>query len=162
MASEIATTVTVSTLPENAEQPPDTTNHPGSLLNPEHAIPSTNESQQTTHDFGDRERTKSRYEKAAKDLEKSLKLCQRDWQPFELPKFNDIVDSDALPDVQGAIENMLNAREHAMQNPDFWSKRKRTIKRIFSATSPFAKSFLQIAREGSSVLCSIILSLIED
>jgi hypothetical protein len=155
----------VSILPENAEESPDTTNHPESLLNPEHATLSANESQQTIHDFSDRERTKSRYEKAAKDLEKSLKLCQGDWQPLELPKFNDIVDSDALPDVQRAIANMFNAREHAMKNPDFWTKSKGIVKRIFSATSPFAKSFLQIARQGcsvSSVSFYIILSLIEN
>jgi hypothetical protein len=109
----------VSTSPENVEEPPDTITHPDSLLTPKHTIHSANESQQTTHDFGDREKTKSRYEKAAKQLEKSLKLCERDWQPFELPKFNDLVKNDALADIQGMIANMLNAREDAMKNPDF-------------------------------------------
>lgn len=156
MASAISTSAITSTSPAAPEEPSNTTNHPGSLLPPEHAPQSASESQQTTHDFGDRERTKSRYEKAAKDLEKALKLCQKDWQPFELPKFDDILNNDALPDVRGAIENMLNAREQSMKNPDFWSKRKGTIKQIFSATSPFAKSFLQIAKQGSSVFHSII------
>ena len=140
-------------MPEKDEEPSDTTNHPESLLTPEGAIQRANERQQI-HDFGDQERTKLRYEKAAKALAKSLKLCQRDWPPFELPKFNDVVNDDVLPDVQEAIEKMLNAREQSMKNPDFWSKRKRTITRIFSATSPFAKSFLQIAKAGSSVLRS--------
>jgi hypothetical protein len=149
-ASAISTSAISPTLPENAEEPPDTTIHSDPLLNTEPMTKSANDGQRN-HDVADRERTKSRYEKAAKDLEKSLKLCQRDWQPFDLPKFDDILNNDALPDMQEAVTNMLNVREQSMKNPDFWSKRKGTIKRIFSATSPFAKSFLQVAKQGSSV-----------
>lgn len=49
-----------------------------------------------------------------------------------------------------------------MKNLGFWSKRKSTVKRPFSAISPFAKTFLEIAKEASSVLQSIIYSLIEN
>lgn len=102
-------------------------------------------------DLGDKERTKRRYEEAAKRLMNSLSLCQGDWQPFEIPKFNDIPDN-ALPQIQEAIENMISVRENSMENLDFWSKKKRTVKRVFSAISPFAKHFLQVAKEGSSVI----------
>jgi hypothetical protein len=101
-------------------------------------------------DLGDKERTKKRYEEAANRLKDSLNLCQGNWQPFEIPKFDDI-PNNVLPQVQEAIEGMINARENSMKNPDFWSKKKYIVKRVFSAVCPFAKNFLQVAKEGSSV-----------
>lgn len=120
------------------------------------SIDSSSNTQTITHtqiNLGDGERTKKRYEDAAKRLNQSLCTCRGDWQPFEIPKFNDI-PNNALLQVQEAIENMLSARENSMKNLDFWSKRKRTIKRVFLAVSPFANHFLQIAKEGSAVLFS--------
>ena len=107
------------------------------------------------NDLGDGKRTKRRYEDAARKLKQSLGFCKGNWQPFDIPEFND-VPNDALPQVQEAIENMLKARDNAMQNPEFWSKKKRAVKRVFTAISPFAKNFLQVAKEGSSVYVHFI------
>lgn len=102
----------------------------------------------TAHDFGDRTRTKARYDKATECLEKSLNRCPKDWQPFDLPKFDDIAsDTDvAVSNVQGLLQNMFNARDDSTKDTDFWSKVKRGVTEAFLAISPFAKIFLQVAK----------------
>jgi hypothetical protein len=121
-----------------------------------------NEGEQITQepaDFGDRERTKARYEKAANSLKKSFSLSGGNWEPFDLPEFSDIANN-ALLQVEEAVETMLTAREKSIKNLEFWSKKKRIVKRIFIMVSPFAKNILQIAKEGSSVLFPFYYHLI--
>ena len=110
--------------------------------------------------YGDRKRTERRYEKAVQRLDESLKLKFRgaNWQSFEVPKFNDIIQNDPLPQMREDIEKMLNAREESIQDRGFWSRNKKFMEEIFSAISPITKNLLTIAKEGSAVYCVIISS----
>jgi hypothetical protein len=145
--------------PSTAFPPPsahsgELSDHTHSLPRPEDLTHFSNAGEEITQeppDFGDKERTKRRYEEAANRLRKSLCLSQGTWEPFNLPEFNDI-SNNALLQVEEAVESMLNVREKSMKTPDFWSKKKLTVKRIFKMVSPFAKNILQVAKEGSSVL----------
>lgn len=122
----------------------------GVLENP---CDSDNQRRQSTHDPEDRRRTAKRYEDALQQLEESLKFKFRDinWQPIEIPKFNDFTDKDPFPQMRADVENLIDQRNESSNNRGFWSKCKHIMETIFTATSPFAKNLLQIAKEGSAV-----------
>ena len=103
--------------------------------------------------FGDRERTEKRYEDATAQLKKSLNISRRHWQTFEIPNFGNISENDPIPQLREQIQKTLVARMNSVKDRDFWSKGKNIIERVFTATSPFAKKFLEIAKEGQSVCC---------
>jgi hypothetical protein len=107
---------------------------------------------------GDRKRTEKRYEKAVQQLEASLRLKFRgaNWQTFEVPRFNDIIEKDPFPQIRTDIEKMLDTREESIKDQSFWSKSKNIMGNIFTATSPIAKNLLTIAKEGSSVYMALI------
>jgi hypothetical protein len=107
---------------------------------------------------GDRKRTEKRYEKAIQQLEASLRLKFRgaNWQPFEIPTFNDIIEKDPFPQIRMDVEKMLDTREESIKDRSFWSKSKNIMGNIFTSTSPIAKNLLTIAKEGSSVYIALI------
>ena len=91
--------------------------------------------------FGDRQRTKARYQKAVKKLKESLKSAQADWKSFEIPDFENIPEDDPVSQLREEIKNMLGV-------PGKSENKKGWIERGFTAMSPFAKNFLRIAKEG--------------
>jgi hypothetical protein len=101
--------------------------------------------------FGDRERTEERYDKAIAQLEESLKLRRPNWEALKIPDFKKLPETQSLPQLQVEIKKLLDARKTPIKAQTFWSKSKITMERIFTATSPFAKNFLQIAKEGVQV-----------
>ena len=102
---------------------------------------------------GDRERTERRYKEAVEQLKKSVKLPRENWETFDIPDFKNLADvTDPIPQLQDDIKKTLDARKDAFKDQSFWSKSKRITEGIFTAISPFAKNFLFVAKEGSSVL----------
>lgn len=104
-------------------------------------------------DFRDNEKTTQRYEDAAKALKKCLE-CHNVWKPPEelskAPKT--IIDlGNSIREVREGVSQILSTRE----NRDLDSKHY--LERAFSATSPFAKVFLEVAKEGAAV-CSSLFS----
>jgi hypothetical protein len=152
-SSSVLLDSTSATSPASPTNSGELTDHTHSVLHPEDSTHFSNEGEEIRKpiDFGDRERTKARYEKAANKLKKSLSHCGENWGLFDIPEFNDIADN-ALLQIEETVENMLTAREKSMKNSEFWSKKKHAIQRIFTMVSPFAKNLLQIAKQGSSVL----------
>jgi len=54
--------------------------------------------------------------------------------------------------LQNEIKKRIKARQATPDHPEHvWSKAKRIIEQIFTATSPFLKNFLTVAKEGSQV-----------
>jgi hypothetical protein len=101
---------------------------------------------------GDRERTEARYKEAVEQLQKSVKLSRKNWETFEIPDFKNLADvTDPIPQLQEDIKKTLDARKEDFKDQSFWSKSKRITERIFTTISPFAKNFLFVAKEGSSV-----------
>ena len=90
----------------------------------------------------------------------NLKFRGPDWPTFEIPKFDNITDKENLLQMREDVEKFLNAREESIKDPNFWSKSKKKLRNIFTATSPIAKNLLQIAKQGSAVYSSIITPLI--
>ena len=168
-ASAIASTSTPSGIPISLLRIPlaedsESSSKPNSQPEPSTSGSTVTASSNAPHGLGDRARTKARYDKATERLEKSLNRCPKHWQPFDLPKFDDIAnDADlAVSQVQELLQNMFNARDNSPQDTDFWSKAKRGVTGAFLAIAPFAKVFLQVAKEGASVSLCICFILTID
>ena len=99
----------------------------------------------------DRVRTEIRYVEAVKQLQESLKRRQANWESFNSPEF-DISPNDPFPQTRDRIMRIIDERKGSIKNVNFWSKGKQAMERIFTATSPFAKTFLQAASQGQLVL----------
>lgn len=105
--------------------------------------------------FGDRQRTEWRYKVAAKNLEDSLRVRSSKWASFDLPTLIlDLAKNDPIPQLRAQIQSTLEARKNMVKTKSFWEKGKGIAERTFTATSPFAKIFLTIAREGQAVIPS--------
>lgn len=105
--------------------------------------------------FGDRQRTESRYKAAAKNLEHTLRVRGSMWESFDLPILTlDLSKNDPIPQLRAQIQSTLEARKKMLKKNSFWEKGKSIVERTFTATSPFAKIFLTIAKEGQAVIPS--------
>ena len=103
-------------------------------------------------DFGDIKRTEERYKKAVLKLEESLKVRRANWETFEASKFDGTAKDDPIPELREQINKILEARKAPINNQDYLARGKRAIERGFKAMSPFAKTFLRMAKEGQSVI----------
>jgi hypothetical protein len=110
---------------------------------------------------GDKERTVRRYIEATKLLEGVVKGQEGRWKVFDFPELKGEPDefNDAL--FKDKLNLAMEAKRNAIKNQTAWDKCKHIVQCSCTALSPFAKNFLLIAKEGSSVrTISTILSLI--
>jgi hypothetical protein len=102
-------------------------------------------------DLSDRKETKERFLKAASLLRQSLKGWQDDdGVPMDFPELAgepETFDSQ----FREKLNMVLDGRKESIKDKSSWSKCAETVEGIFTALSPFAKTFLIIAKEGSSV-----------
>lgn len=119
----------------------DRSNSPYFDAPPAYSPPSVSERQPDR--FEERHNTKQRYEQAVKKLEESLNAPRAHWKPITIPKFNDILQNDPLPQLREELTNSLRGQKR--------DKNRGWVERGFTAISPFAKNFLRIAKEGQSV-----------
>lgn len=75
------------------------------------------------------------------------------WTQWEL---EDVDDSQ----FKIRLDSLLEANKNMVKDRTTWTKCGHTIECFFTAFSPFAKSFLMIAKEGSAVNFVHILYLI--
>lgn len=122
--------------------------------------PHLDESTQTPNSR-DRASTAIRYEKAVKQLKDSLKRGQSNWECFDLPDF-DVSQNSLFPQLGDSILRILDERKSSIEDVSFWSKCKHAIERIFTATSPFTKIFLQAVSQGQSVRHEIYTTDVTD
>jgi len=99
--------------------------------------------------LNDAERTKARYEKAAKKLLKSLELGRRNWEGFTFVDNHDV--SQTISQMREELEIAMNSWKVSAENRGLWSKAKHTTAQVFTATSPFLKNFLTVAKSADSV-----------
>jgi hypothetical protein len=108
----------------------------------------------TLSDRRDREETKERFLKASQALRDALKAWKR-W------KYADSQDL-AFPELRGEpeqfdaefrnkLEKIMQARKKALTDKSIWAHSADTVLSIFTALSPFAKNFLNVAIQGQSV-----------
>ena len=103
---------------------------------------------------GDRKRTLMRYITAVEELKAALSLRRPGWETFEFPEFDIIPESDeSLALLQAAIEEKLNSSQE-LGDTNMWQKGKMLAGRLFVALSPFAKSFLTVAKGASQSVYS--------
>ena len=102
--------------------------------------------------YGEYNRAKLRYTAASEALRVALEQHGIIWKYFQFPDAGVMLGGDDIPKLREEIKEMLDSRIHPAMNGNLWGTCKQTIERFFSATRPFAKSFLTVAKEGSSVL----------
>jgi hypothetical protein len=100
----------------------------------------------------DRQRTKARYETAAKELEDAVKGRENIWGSFEFPELRGELEGFDKSQFQEKINKALETREHKAKDRRAWGKCRHVLQSAFVGFSPFAKTFLTIAKEGQSVL----------
>jgi len=107
--------------------------------------------------FGDRQRTEERYKAAAKQLEDALGIRGTKWQSFDIPKVTlDLSKNDPIPELRRQFHSTLEARKDLVKYRGLWEQGKNIVERTFTATSPFAKTFLAIAVQGAAVYSSLV------
>lgn len=118
------------------------------------APPAPNNPQPTVNidaDLRDRKETKERFLKAAAALRQSVKVWQDDGSvPLDLPELAgepETFDSQ----LRTKLGLILDSRKESTKDKMSWSKCGEIMEGIFTALSPFAKTFLIIAKEGQSV-----------
>ena len=103
----------------------------------------------------DRQRTKARYQAAAKELENALKR-DSSWGQFEFPELRGELEDFDKSQFQDRINKSLESREHKAKDQKAWRKASHMLECAFTALSPFAKNFLTIAKDSQSVLLLFI------
>jgi hypothetical protein len=100
---------------------------------------------------GDKQRTGRRYLEAAKLLEGAVKGQEGRWKVFDFPELKGEPDefNDAL--FKDKLNMAMESKRNAIKNQTAWEKCKHVVQCSCTALSPFAKNFLIIAKEGSSV-----------
>jgi hypothetical protein len=115
--------------------------------------------QKDVKEFGDRQQVEDRYVQAATLLKEAVKGCQNPWESFdfldlsgEMEEFNDSQFRDKINTVLTRFKNSIN-------DQTAWEKCGQAVRSVFTALSPFAKSFLLIAKEGQTVipLCFLLM-----
>jgi hypothetical protein len=99
----------------------------------------------------DRQRTKTRYLKAVKILQKAVKGCEDQWGSFEFTELNGELENVDDSQFKNKIDTVLATYEDKVKDRSGLSKCEYAIKCCFTAFSPLAKNLLSIANEGSSV-----------
>ena len=109
-------------------------------------------------DYGDRERTITRYKEAANVLQEAIKSRQGSWELFDLQGLTgEPADFDDAQ-FRDKINLSIVSKGPHMKDQHSWSKCKQAIECIFTALSPFAKNFLKIAKDVQSV-CPLLYGI---
>jgi len=136
-----------------SEMPTETTDtHSNNLGTLEPSVDESNSSRI------DGERTKARYEKAAKKLQKSLELGRRSWEGFTFVDHHGV--SQTVSQMRKDLEMAMKPWKVSAENPALWSKVKHTAAQVFTATSPFLKNFLTVAKSAGSVCPCFLYQLL--
>ena len=92
--------------------------------------------------------------RAAMQLNEVIRHLRVDQMSFKFPELDGLAegeDSLRLSEQIHKTLNSLDSRKAIIKNRRDWSKYRHTIERLFAAMSPFAKTFLSISSQGSSV-----------
>jgi hypothetical protein len=113
--------------------------------------------------YGDYKSTLERYHRAVIILQETLKgRSSSEWSSFELPELDDLSDLDGLRKVREGIYLAAELKKESIKNLSMLSKLNVIAERTFATMSPFAKSLLEIAKEGQSVRSPLTRPLILD
>jgi hypothetical protein len=99
----------------------------------------------------DRQRTVRRYIEATKLFDDVVKKQKGRWKVFDFPELSGEPDGVNDTVFKDKLNLAMEAKRNAISDQTAWEKCKHTVQCCFTALSPFAKNFLLIAKDGSSV-----------
>jgi hypothetical protein len=99
----------------------------------------------------DRRRTIERYQQAAKQLEDAVNGRAYVWGGFDVSLLKGEPEDFNDSQFRDRVNMVLDARKDAVESRSAWAKSCRTFQCAFVAFSPFAKNFLEIAKQAQSV-----------
>jgi hypothetical protein len=107
---------------------------------------------------GDRQRTRAKYLDATKLLRETVKAYEGQWGSFDFPELKGEPENfdDSL--FREKINTVMEARQNDVNDQKAWAKCRHAVQCAFTAFSPFAKTFLTIAKEGQAVFATPCLS----
>jgi hypothetical protein len=106
----------------------------------------------------DRRRALTRYAEAAKLLEDAVKGRKDQRGSLAITKLSGEFEKMDDSQFKNMLDSVLEANEYAVEDRTALAKCKYAIRCCFTAFSPFAKTFLSIAAQGSAVHSFQILS----
>ena len=121
----------------------------------------TQSSQETSvpDELGDTQRTRNRYNNAAKFLQDDIKSQGgKQWQGLHLSKLEGEIHEFNDQQFRKHIDQALESQNISIKDQGSWKQCMHTMQCIITALSPFAKNFLAILSHGSSVY-SLYISL---
>jgi len=127
------------------EQTPQTPPNTASQSNQESPVSGISES-------SDRQRTKARYLDSIKALEEAVKGHENQWGSFDFPELRGELEEFHTSQLKDKVNEALEAREHQVKGRKAWRKFRHAAECCFTTFTPFAKNFLTIAKDGSSVM----------
>lgn len=100
--------------------------------------------------YGDRQRTRLRYETSLKAFEKVLQPRRAKGEMLDFPNF-ETDGSDPVPHLRAQIDKMVSEKQNSKEKEGLWSKGKAIMEKVFISLSPFTKTLLEIAKAASAV-----------
>jgi hypothetical protein len=100
-------------------------------------------------DFGDKERTESRYKKSVTKFEEAVRSRQASEKSLEVPTF-ELSEGSTISTLQEEITKMLSTHPKMGKENDVLEKGKVLMEKLFTALSPLAKNLLIIANGATS------------
>ena len=100
--------------------------------------------------FDDRQRTRARYEEAAKLLRKAIKSGGK-WAAFDFPELKGEPEDFNDSQFRKRLDTAMEAHDKDIKDKEGWAKCRQIVQRVFEACSPFAKNFLTIGTNVQSV-----------
>jgi hypothetical protein len=115
------------------------------------------QTEQTTHPqnpiappYSDKERTRKRYLNAVSLLEDALNGRNEKWGNFEIPKLEGELEDVNPEEFRGKLEALCGS--YSVRHDANWvGKCAHVLQCCFTASAPFAKNFLAIAKESAQV-----------
>jgi hypothetical protein len=101
---------------------------------------------------GDTQRAKNRYYEAAKLLEGAVRGRGEKWGSFDVAELRGEPEDMNDSVFKDKIDKALDLRKHQIKDQRSWGKCKHVMHCVFTAMSPFAKTFLAIASQTQSVV----------
>jgi hypothetical protein len=117
---------------------------------PEQPEPSTHPRNPIPAPYSDKERTRKRYLNAVSLLEDALDGRNEEWGNFEIPKLEGELEVVNPEEFRGKLEALCES--YSIKHDANWvGKCAHVLQCCFTASAPFAKNFLAIAKESAQV-----------
>src|SRR5262249_47623860 len=99
----------------------------------------------------DTTRSLERYREEVLRLKLALQNRRKEWGSFDFRELGSIPENEDITILQSEVEKVLDAKKNSLANKTAWTTVKSIIEQGYMALTPFAKTFLSVAKNAQSV-----------